>query len=145
MKRNIVRIALALIMMLGILVGTTTTMTKPVEAACSHPIIIKYLHQDSTCTKMKIYYRECIFCHALVGAEIYPKDPNKHTWQRVTTISPASCTRSGVDFYRCAECGKTREQTVPATGHKMSSKYVNGKYVRYCTICGYEAPEILYV
>ncbi len=39
MKRNIVRIALALIMMLGILVGTTTTMTKPVEAACSHPVL----------------------------------------------------------------------------------------------------------
>jgi len=136
MRRNVLRIALALVMMLAIVAGTTTTMTKKVDAACSHPIIITYLHQDSSCTKLKVYYRQCIFCKDIVGAEIYPKDPNKHTWQRVTVIQQATCTRSGVAFERCAECGKTRETTIPATGHRITTIYRNGHYETYCSICG---------
>ena len=136
MRRNVLRIALALVMMLAIVAGTTTTVTKNVDAACSHPTYVWIPYQAATCTKMKIDLKVCTKCGDILGAIIKPVDPNKHTWQRVTVIQQATCTRSGVAFERCAECGKTRETTIPATGHRITTKYQNGHYETYCSICG---------
>jgi len=142
MKRNVLRIVLALIMMLGILIGTTTTMTKPVDAACSHSLIMVYPDQIASCTKVGVYKKQCVYCGAILGAIITPTN-DLHKWQRVTTISPSSCTRNGVIFCRCIECGKTCEKTTPATGHKMTSEFKEGKYVTYCILCGYVDRGIL--
>lgn len=141
MRKRILRIALALVMMLGILAGTAATMPKKVDAACSHPILIPHIFRDPSCSQTGLYYYTCWYCERIVATQEVPLLP--HKWKRVTTVSQATCTRSGVAFCRCDACGTTAHLNTPATGHSMVTTFENGILDRYCIVCGYREPAIL--
>ena len=118
MRKRILRIALALVMTLGIVAGATTTMSKKVDAACGHWSYHFVTVQSPSCKDPGVYDVVCDYCGQRIGGAV--TDPNGvHNWQRVTMVSPASCTRTGVDFCRCTRCGATTHLTTPATGHSF--------------------------
>ena len=42
---------------------------------------------------------------------------SEHTWNAGVITTPATCTEAGVKTYTCTVCGRTRTESVPATGH----------------------------
>ena len=77
-------------------------------------------------------------------------DPSHtHSWGEPTDSTPPTCTAPGSKTYTCSECGETKTETVPATGHKwvvkqtVQTKYdetgqlVQEGYTIYeCSVCG---------
>ena len=68
-----------------------------------------------------------------------------HTFENWTVVSAATCDASGLKTSSCEECGTVKEEILPATGHKKSSKWekvsessclVAGKEGKMCTVCG---------
>ena len=41
----------------------------------------------------------------------------EHTWNAGVITTPATCTEAGVKTFTCTVCGRTRTESVPATGH----------------------------
>ncbi len=65
------------------------------------------------------------------GFELYILGACSHEWTPTSEVK-ATCTEEGSITYTCENCGKTKTEAVPATGHN----YVNG----VCTLCGAETP-----
>ena len=145
MRKRILRIALALVMTLGIVAGATTTMSKDVDAACGHWSYHLSTVQTPNCKDAGIYDAICDYCGQRIGGVV--TSPNgQHNWQRITTVSPASCTRSGVNYCRCTRCGTSSHVTVPATGHTYHVWYEGTRFRAVCIFCGYDASDpIVYV
>lgn len=145
MRKRILRIALALVMTLGIVAGATTTMSKDVDAACGHSAYYMVTEQSASCKSFGIQRAVCYYCGQTLGRIVTP--PNGvHTWQRITTVSPASCTRTGVDYCRCTTCGTTSHVTTPATGHSFLCWFDGVRNRSVCIMCGYDNSEpIVYV
>ena len=68
-----------------------------------------------------------------------------HTWDNGSVTTPAACETSGVNTLTCTQCGETKEETIPATGHTV----VDGETVQptctqdgyttgVCSVCGKE-------
>lgn len=141
MKKRVLRIALALVMTLGIVAGATTTMSKDVSAACRHPSAHIQAVQIESCDRLGIYFIVCNSCNIVL--DVGYKEPLPHSWQRVTTIQQATCTRDGWVYCKCTRCGAYRDLKVHATGHSMVTTFNNGILDRYCIVCGYREPSIL--
>ena len=58
----------------------------------------------------------CTDCGALVeeGSAI---PATGHNWDAGEVTKPATCTEEGVTTYHCADCDKTKEEPIAATGH----------------------------
>ncbi|MBR5937881.1 MAG: hypothetical protein IKZ90_06420 [Clostridiales bacterium] len=56
-------------------------------------------------------------------------------YSTITVISQASCTRTGTAYCKCNSCGQTFYKTLPATGHRLYVKDVNGYTQLRCAIC----------
>ncbi len=50
-------------------------------------------------------------------------EQESHTWDEGVVTTPATCTVDGEKTYTCAECGRTKTETIPATGHAWSDAY----------------------
>ena len=135
MRKNVLRIALALFLMLGIVAGATTAKTNAEDAACSHPLVLPHVLREASCTQTGIYCTSCWFCDGIISVQELSVLP--HKWQRVSTVTPATCTETGVAYCRCTECGTTAYVTIPATGHSMITTYRDGGFDRYCITCEY--------
>ena len=92
----------------------------------------------------------CADCGALIS-EGSVVAATGHSWDAGVISKPATCTEDGVKTYLCANCGKTREETIKASGHsfgdwvvtKPATATVKGEKQRTCAICGYvETAEI---
>ena len=57
----------------------------------------------------------------------------KHSWDAGQITTAATCTTDGEMLYTCSNCGGTKTEIIPATGHS----YVNGK----CSVCGAQDPD----
>ena len=77
---------------------------------------------------------------------------HEHLWKLLKDQSiPASCEEKGKNCYICEECGKTREETVPAAGHqwgewktvKKPTCTEDGAEIRTCANCGKETARVL--
>ena len=44
----------------------------------------------------------------------------EHNWN-TPTIAPATCTAAGNKHYTCTECGATKDETIPASGHDWAA------------------------
>jgi len=66
------------------------------------------------------------------------------TWNEGKVITSATCTEDGVVQMVCADCGATKEETIPATGHSYQSVVTaptctqEGYTTHTCTACGDE-------
>ena len=73
-----------------------------------------------------------------------------HNWDNGKVTKEADCENEGELTYTCSNCGMTRTEVIPATGHKQGSEVIenetaatcekDGGYdtVVYCTVCGKE-------
>ena len=92
----------------------------------------------------------CTDCGALIS-EGSVVAATGHSWDAGVISKPATCTEDGVKTYLCANCGKTREETIKASGHsfgdwvvtKPATAAVKGEKQRTCAVCGFvETAEI---
>lgn len=68
-----------------------------------------------------------------------------HNW-KVTSEEKATCEKDGSKTFTCTECGETKTETTPKTGHKFGfwqtvtqqTVFTNGVQKRICSICGKE-------
>lgn len=74
----------------------------------------------------------------------------EHIYKYKTTKQP-TCTADGYKEYVCSECGDSKRETLPATGHAFD-KWIDqtrptctqeGKAIRQCKVCGYVEEETL--
>lgn len=71
-------------------------------------------------------------------------DP-QYTWDSGTVTKEPTCTEIGIRTYTCRECGATREESLPATGHSFGdwvtiqspTFHVDGECRRTCTVCAF--------
>ncbi len=75
--------------------------------------------------------------------------PHEHRYDSGRIVRNATCTEAGERVYTCAECGDTKTEEIPATGHKYSTvKTQNADQEHYgyilskCSTCGYYNLEI---
>ncbi len=77
-----------------------------------------------------------------LGGEIASESEHTHSWGEGEVTTAATCTTDGVKTYTC-ECGETKTEVIPATGHTWSAAVysvdeTSGKVVwtRTCSVCG---------
>ncbi|MBQ1904446.1 MAG: cell wall-binding repeat-containing protein, partial [Ruminococcus sp.] len=69
---------------------------------------------------------------------------HEHNFSKSEITKKATCTKDGVRTYTCSVCGKTKTETIKATGHKWSEWTVTkqatetskGTLTRKCSQCG---------
>ena len=47
------------------------------------------------------------------------KDEHEHTYTKTISTTPATCTSDGSKILECSSCGKTKTETIKATGHNI--------------------------
>ncbi|SEK94176.1 Leucine rich repeat-containing protein, partial [Ruminococcus sp. YRD2003] len=82
-----------------------------------------WLSDDTNCGR-KVRY--CLNCNTKEEA----LDPDAHDWDmdKITAITPATCTEDGTGTVKCKNCIQTKEVVIPATGHTWKVK-ANGEYL----------------
>lgn len=67
-----------------------------------------------------------------------------HEWELTKTESEPTCTDKGSGTYTCKLCGETKQDFIPALGHKLDGKKFvskeatdkeDGEYAETCTVC----------
>ena len=67
-----------------------------------------------------------------------------HEWELTKTESEPTCTDKGSGTYTCKLCGETKQDFIPALGHKLDGKTIiskkatdkeDGEYAETCTVC----------
>lgn len=77
-----------------------------------------------------------------------PDAPLSHTvctWDSGRILQEATCTEAGRKLYTCTQCGKEKEERIPATGHSMEEQWFGemptcdrGSYLNIvCSVCGF--------
>lgn len=72
-------------------------------------------------------------------------------WNAGTVTTPVTCMKDGVKTYTCTNCGKTKTEAIPATGHKWKEGNLLeeptctaiGKREHICENCGSTKEEIV--
>lgn len=62
------------------------------------------------------HWKEYTCCQVRAGEGI-------HQWDDGKITTPATCTTAGEKTYTCADCGRTKTETVSATGHSWSDAW----------------------
>ena len=86
----------------------------------------------------------CTDCGELIKKGSVTEKAN-HNWQ-LTKEEKATCEKDGSKTYTCADCKKTKTETISATGHKFGdwqtvttqSVFTGGVQKRICNVCGKE-------
>lgn len=84
------------------------------------------------------------------GEDPADEDVHTHTYDGGTETKAASCEEDGTILYTCTECGETKEEIVPASGHQFarteSSEETctfDGYTLDVCTVCGEENRQVI--
>ena len=62
------------------------------------------------------HWKEYTCCHV-------PADKAPHNWDTGVIKKQPTCTTAGEKTYTCADCGRTKKETVSATGHSWSKEW----------------------
>lgn len=90
---------------------------------------------------------------AFGGAAFAALTPHEHLWDAGKVITETSCAAPGTRIYTCTECGKTKEESIPALAH-IRNPQVEGKPVDAtcteegcilyrCAVCGHNYRDAL--
>ncbi len=118
------------------------SVTKTVQVT-GHPNIELKNAKEATC-KEEGYTGDqiCKDCRATIEAgKTIPK--KEHNWDAGKITTQVTCTEPGVKTYTCKDCGTTKTETIPATGHKAVTDpavavtcETNGKTEgSHCSVC----------
>lgn len=70
---------------------------------------------------------------------IYVTLEHTHTWDNGKVTKEATCEETGTKLYTCSECGNTKEEEIPATGHNygdVQRRYVeNSNSIQEYKVC----------
>lgn len=75
-----------------------------------------------------------------------------HTWEYYMTVEEPTCSKNGVDFYSCSDCGLIKKVDTPTLEHtygdwiigKYPTATENGSRHKVCLVCGYKSdPETM--
>jgi len=91
----------------------------------------------------------CTDCGELIKKGSATEKAN-HNWE-VTSEEKATCEKDGSKTFACTECGETKTETTPKTGHKFSnwktvkaqSIYSGAVQERTCNSCGKKETKIV--
>ncbi len=90
-----------------------------------------------TCTIAGTNEWRCTVCGTTTTETLAPIG---HAWSNWSTQKFASCTEDGLAISICARCKEIAEQTIPATGHKLTSRRKSrtekGVVECFCQNCG---------
>ena len=105
---------------------------------------------DATCTEPMQVGEVCTVCGAVNGEMEAVGEPLGHDYvldEDAEGTVAATCTTDGNEVYVCSRCEDTKQETVPALGHKWDTGVVvddcEGQYVLYtCKTCGETYTEL---
>ena len=121
--------------------GETTTIT---TAKAAHVYGDFVVDKEATYTEAGEKSKYCE-CGARTEVTVIPKlICTSHTLEKKATLTEATCTTEGIDWYACTKCGAASQMTVPKLAHtygdfvidKAATYTETGEKSRYCTVCG---------
>ena len=80
--------------------------------ALGHDFTTSWTHDDNE------HWKQCSRCDA-------KDDVSPHTWDSGTITTAPTCTKAGERTYTCTECGATKIESIPATGHRWKSEWTS--------------------
>lgn len=100
--------------------GTATCTEKAKCAVCGaeygdalgHDFTTSWTHDDNE------HWKQCSRCDE-------KDDVSPHTWDSGTVTTAPTCTKAGERTYTCTECGATKIEPIPATGHRWKSEWTS--------------------
>jgi len=99
---------------------------------------------DATCTAAGLTEgNHCDRCGIVLSAQTVT-EPLGHDLGQWSTVTEASCTKTGLQIRECSRCDYEEEQTLPAAGHSYTSFVTaptctdRGYTAHICDTCGYE-------
>ena len=100
--------------------GTATCTEKAKCAVCGaeygdvlgHDFTTSWTHDDNE------HWKQCSRCDK-------KDDVSPHTWDSGAITTAPTCTKAGERTYTCTECGATKIEPIPATGHRWKSEWTS--------------------
>ena len=100
--------------------GTATCTQRATCTVCGaeygdvlgHDFTTSWTHDDNE------HWKQCSRCDA-------KDDVSPHTWDNGTITTAPTCTKAGERTYTCTECGATKIEPIPATGHSWKSEWTS--------------------
>ena len=80
--------------------------------ALGHDFTTSWTHDDN------MHWKQCSRCDE-------KDDVSPHTWDNGTITTAPTCTKAGEETYSCTECGATKIEPIPATGHRWKSEWTS--------------------
>ena len=80
--------------------------------ALGHDFTTSWTHDDNE------HWKQCSRCDE-------KDDVSPHTWDSGTITIAPTCTKAGERTYTCTECGATKIEPIPATGHSWKSDWTS--------------------
>ena len=80
--------------------------------ALGHDFTTSWTHDDNE------HWKQCSRCDE-------KDDVSPHTWNSGTVTTAPTCTKAGEETYSCTECGATKIEPIPATGHRWKSEWTS--------------------
>ena len=80
--------------------------------ALGHDFTTSWTHDDNE------HWKQCSRCDE-------KDDVSPHTWDSGTVTTAPTCTKAGERTYTCTECGATKTEPIPATGHRWKSEWTS--------------------
>ena len=80
--------------------------------ALGHDFTTSWTHDDNE------HWKQCSRCDE-------KDDVSPHTWDSGTVTTAPTCTKAGERTYTCTECGATKIEPIPATGHSWKSDWTS--------------------
>ena len=106
---------------------------KQVEACKFGEKVITSANKTPTCTKSTNYTTTCTVCgYKKAGGEA----ALGHNYVATTGYKAPTCTDTGIKPYKCSRCSATKNETIPAKGHKCKGQEFNINSAIKCTVCG---------
>ncbi len=101
--------------------------------------LANYKYQDTKDQYIEFYTSKNVYTVYGMGSDtsmyifnFYPvggEKPHVCTWDNGVVTKAAACETTGVKTYTCTDCGATKEETIPATGH------TDANADNYCDTC----------
>ena len=100
--------------------GTATCTQRATCTVCGaeygdvlgHDFTTSWTHDDN------MHWKQCSRCDK-------KDDVSPHTWDSGTITTAPTCTKAGERTYTCTECGATKTEPIPATGHSWKSDWTS--------------------
>ena len=100
--------------------GTATCTQRATCTVCGaeygdvlgHDFTTSWTHDDNE------HWKQCSRCDK-------KDDVSPHTWDSGTVTTAPTCTKAGERTYTCTECGATKIEPIPATGHSWKSDWTS--------------------